>query len=242
MKRSAERHPAERRPARIAPVRGIFRTLGWLLVAMAFSVVAEWVGLTFFWSHEGARHSERMLHQEIQYLNHDFKRSLIVSRPAQFAHSVGRGFYRVLFEWTRVVDGVRWLERPVSASSSSIKAWLRSMYRPLAVYVQAAMNAIAVFGVRIAVLTLAMPAFVLFGLAALTDGLVKRDLRRWGGGRESAFMYHHAKRLIFPSLLGAWVIYLAMPVSIHPNLVILPFVLMFSIVIAIAGEKFKKYL
>ena len=83
----------------------------------------------------------------------------------------------------------------------------------------AAFTMTEVFAVRLAVLTLAMPAFLVFSLVALVEGLVQRDLRRWGGGRESAFVYHHAKKLLFPSLLLAWIIYLSLPFSLHPNFV-----------------------
>jgi len=46
------------------------------------------------------------------------------------------------------------------------------------------MQVTLVFAVRVAILTLAMPVLLLFSLVALVDGLVQRDLRRWGGGRE----------------------------------------------------------
>ena len=55
---------------------------------------------------------------------------------------------------------------------------------------QGAMQVTQLFSVRLAILTLAMPVFLLFSLVALVDGLVQRDLRRWGGGRESSFVYH----------------------------------------------------
>ena len=46
------------------------------------------------------------------------------------------------------------------------------------------------------------PVFVLFTLVALVDGLVRRDLRRWGGGRESSFVYHYAKQSV-PAVCSA---------------------------------------
>lgn len=52
---------------------------------------------------------------------------------------------------------------------------------------------------------------------------MQRDLRRWGGGRESAFVYHWAKRLALPLLELIWAIYLALPFSLHPSFVVLPF-------------------
>ena len=56
-----------------------------------------------------------------------------------------------------------------------------------------------------------MPVLLLFSLVALVDGFVKRDLRRWGGGRESSFVYHWAKQSAMPLLVLSWVIYLALP-------------------------------
>jgi integrating conjugative element membrane protein (TIGR03747 family) len=50
--------------------------------------------------------------------------------------------------------------------------------------------------------------FGLFTLVALVDGLVQRDLRRWGGGRESSFVYHYAKTAAMPLIIMAWVLYL----------------------------------
>jgi hypothetical protein len=46
--------------------------------------------------------------------------------------------------------------------------------------------------------------FVLFTLVALVDGLVRLDLRRWGGGRESSFVYHYAKQPVLPLVALAW--------------------------------------
>jgi integrating conjugative element membrane protein (TIGR03747 family) len=79
-------------------------------------------------------------------------------------------------------------------------------------------------------------------VVALVDGLVQRDLRRWGGGRESAFIYHHVKKLLFPSLLLAWIVYLGLPFSLHPNFVILPFAGLFAFAVTVTAGTFKKYL
>ena len=104
------------------------------------------------------------------------------------------------------------------------------------------MQVTQVFSVRLAVLALAMPVFVMFTMVAIVDGLVKRDLRRWGGGRESSFVYHWAKRSALPLLVLTWVIYLALPFSLHPSLVVLPFATLFALSVAVTASTFKKYL
>jgi integrating conjugative element membrane protein (TIGR03747 family) len=87
-----------------------------------------------------------------------------------------------------------------------------------------------------------MPLFLLFCLIGVVDGLVQRDLRRWGGGRESSYLYHYAKRSSGSFVIGAWVIYLALPFSIHPVFIVLPFAVLFAISVSIAATTFKKYL
>ena len=99
-----------------------------------------------------------------------------------------------------------------------------------------------VFSVRLAILCLATPVFLLFSLIGLIDGLVQRDLRRWGGGRESSYLYHYAKNSVWMFMLGAWVCYLALPVSLHPVFIVLPFAILFAISISVTASTFKKYL
>jgi integrating conjugative element membrane protein (TIGR03747 family) len=72
--------------------------------------------------------------------------------------------------------------------------------------------------------------------------LVKRDLRRWGGGRESSFVYHWAKCSALPLLVLTWVVYLALPFSLHPGFVVLPFAILFALSVELTASTFKKYL
>lgn len=95
---------------------------------------------------------------------------------------------------------------------------------------------------RCVILVLTAPLFILAAIVGFTDGLVSRDLRRFGAGRESAFVYHHAKRMVTPIFLTGWLIYLSLPFSIHPSLFLLPCALVFGLMIAIATASFKKYL
>ena len=104
------------------------------------------------------------------------------------------------------------------------------------------MQVTQVFCVRLAVLSLSMPVFFLFGLVGLVDGLVRRDLRRWGGGRESSFVYHYARRSVLPLMLSAWVTYLALPFSLHPAWIVLPFATLLALVVTVTAGTFKKYL
>ncbi len=238
---SAPRHPAERGIVG-ETFHVIIQTLTLLLAALLFSILVEWGGMVFFWPDEGTAHSRDMLAAELTYLNEDFKRSIVTTSPTLFAKRFADNFYHYGFEKTGFVKFMAWMKAPPFTGDNRIRMSLRKIYMPLSEYLVAAMTVSQVFAVRMAVLTLAMPVFLLFGLVGVTDGLVQRDLRRWGGGRESSFVYHHAKRFILPAVLGTWFVYLSMPVSVHPNYVILPFAVLFAVAVAITSSTFKKYL
>ena len=137
---------------------------------------------------------------------------------------------------------IRWVSPPPVTNEQGIRPTLHKVYRPVAEFVIAMMQITQVFSVRLAILALAMPVFLLFSLVALVDGLVQRDLRRWSGGRESSYVYHYAKRAALPLVVLTWVIYLSLPFSVHPSLVVLPFAILFALTMAITASMFKKYI
>jgi len=95
---------------------------------------------------------------------------------------------------------------------------------------------------RLSTAILFLPLFILFGLVGLTDGLVQRYLRRLGGGRESALIYHLAKQYIFVCITFSIFIYLVLPFKFQPEVLFLPFSIMFGLLISVAIRTFKKYI
>lgn len=182
-----------------------------------------------------------MLRAEIAYLDGDFRDSLLSSDPARVARRTANRAYHLLFETTRLERAGDWLRQAATKTDPSPPGMER-LYRPIADCITAAGQVLKLFMVRLTTLCLATPAFLLFGLVGFVDGLVQRDLRRWGGGRESSYLYHYAKRSVWGFLIAAWVIYLALPVSVNPAFVILPFAVLFALSISVTASTFKKYL
>jgi integrating conjugative element membrane protein (TIGR03747 family) len=218
------------------------KIIQWLLLSLVFSILVEWAGMVLWWPDEGLDHSRTMLDNEIRYLDTDFRRSIVTSDPARFAKRVADGSYHYLFEVTGFVGFIQWVSPPPATHERGLRPKLHDLYHPIADFVIATLQVTQVFSLRLAILTLAMPVFVLFSLVALVDGLVQRDLRRWGGGRESSFVYHYVKKAALPLLVMTWVIYLALPFSLHPTFVVLPFATVFALTVAVTASTFKKYL
>ncbi|KKN53322.1 hypothetical protein LCGC14_0603590 [marine sediment metagenome] len=205
----------------------------WLLLALLMSIITEWIGMNTKWSDEGVEHSRMMVKTELGYLNEDFQKSLIVQRPVQYAENVASAMHHFMYEKT----GIMALLSNVFRDSKT-----ESIARLIAEHVLAAVYVTQVFAIRLAILTLALPAFLIFAIVAATEGLVQRDIRKWSVGREHAGLYHHAKRWIPVTFIAPWVVYLAFPVSIHPNAVILPFASLFGLGIFMVTYLFKKHI
>ncbi|WP_417329729.1 TIGR03747 family integrating conjugative element membrane protein [Halomonas cupida] len=208
-----------------------FTLLGILVISIICSVLIEWVGIYFGWfSEPGSEHARQTMVSEMGYLDSQFTRSLLVSSPVEFATWI----VSTCYQWLFVKSGIAaW-----AASGSGSEGWIGV----IKIYLQAGMYVTLMTLTRCVILMLTAPLFILAGLVGFTDGLVSRDLRRFGAGRESAFVYHHAKRMVTPIFLTGWLIYLSLPFSIHPNLFLLPCALLFGMMITIATSSFKKYL
>ena len=204
----------------------------WLLGGLLLSVIVEWIGLVFFWPELGTSHSYQMMVTELGYLNEDFRHSILTqlpwieaATPAQFAAHVAQWFNHYVVQPLNLQ----------SIARSNVGHWMST-------FAQATINIIQLYGIRVAILVLATPLFAVAGLWAGIEGLIRRDLRKFGGGHESAYVFHHAKRLVKPALYAPAILYLAWPNSIHPSWIFLPFAALFAVAIITMATTFKKYL
>ena len=106
------------------------------------------------------------------------------SDPARFAKRVADGTYHTLFEVTGVVDLIQWVSPPLAPQERGLRPRLHQLYHPIAEFVLATLQVTQVFSLRLAILTLAMPVFVLFSLVALVDGsgATRSAPMGWGTG------------------------------------------------------------
>ncbi|EAA4453259.1 TIGR03747 family integrating conjugative element membrane protein [Salmonella enterica subsp. enterica serovar Java] len=230
---------------------GLFRLLLWrlpwhiigiLLASLLLSLVVEYAGLVFWWPEQGAQHARVMMETELRFLSSDFTRSLVMSQPSV-----------TVMSWVR--DGYRWFTENVGLSGTlsagnghgnlftqtlaTSGAWLAVK---LKVFLEATLYITVVFVVRVSILLLSVPLFVMAAAVAMVEGLSQRDLRRYGAGYESSFLYHHARGLIKPSLVYPVMAYLSWPVAAYPNAFLLPSALLFGVVLTVQASTFKKYL
>ena len=207
--------------------------LGWML-----SILLEWCGIAFgWWDQPGAGHSARLLRTELSWLDRDFTTPLAAGRLIEWADWGARQLYH----WSGLQGFVRWVVADPPAPWAGLET-LRRVLRYWGEYLLAAAYITQLVGARLVVVVLTLPAYAMIGVMSLVDGLVQRDLRRFGGGLESGLLYHHLKAMLRPMLSLPIFLYLISPWSLHPTTIFVPFVLGFGYFVQRTVARFKKYL
>ncbi|WP_186207368.1 TIGR03747 family integrating conjugative element membrane protein [Burkholderia gladioli] len=223
-----------------------FRFIGVMLGSLMLCIVIECIGMHFFWPAQGWHHAERMLDFELAQVSGAFRRSLLVQEPALTIHRLIEQAYEGLFVHSGLLAWMQASSARAEHDSLRPVKDLRYYLGLIAVHLQADLIAAAytvlVFLVRLGVLCLTLPLFIMAAFVGLVDGLVRRDVRRFGAGRESGFVYHRAKASLMPLAVLPWIIYLALPVSVSPSFVLLPAAALLGLATNIAAGSFKKYL
>ena len=224
--RAAQQRPKESQAGRANRASAVLGFASLLLSALLVSIVIEWLGIAFWWKEEGLQHSINMVTVEAGYLNSDFTEGLFNASPMLLIMRFASQSYYLVFEWTGLENGLRWVGESLE----------------IVEYTLAVPAITHLFFIRLGVLFFSLPVYALAAVAGITSGLTFRDIRRWSAGREFGRVYHFAKTFAPRMLMVAWFLYLAIPVSIHPNVIILPFAVLFAINVTIMSASYKKYL
>lgn len=200
--------------------------VGFCLGAWMLAITLEWLGDAFFWRNACASHSEQVLQTTWQWWR------------------VSAGAPVWLVEDLAIVSdtfqqGIAALVHSLNGQSGLF--WTEAVTTVIHCALLSAGNVTLTFLLRLAILLQALPLFVLITVIGLIDGLVRRDLRRFGAGHESGFVYHHARRMIASSLAATGLVWLAVPVFLVPEYVLMPGVVGMGLAISMAVVAFKKH-
>lgn len=208
------------------------KTVTALLGSLFFSLVLEWTGIIFFWPEQGAEHSHSVMNKELGWFAGNVTRSLLMTDPVMKMEAV----LHQVWQWFFIDSGfIPWVEQLQKKADNEWIHWIDTC-------IQATVYVTLTFVLRIFILLLSVPLFILAATVGFIDGLVRRDIRRFGSGYESGFIYHHAKKTVIPVFFTAGVIYLSLPFSVNPCVILLPAAGIFGCVITISTGTFKKYL
>lgn len=221
-----------------------FRFVGVLIGSLFLAVLIEWVSMLILWPDQGWHHAQAMLRHETEQLAANFLESLVVHEPAHTAQVWLDAAYRLVFVKTGLLAWIRDADAQTHANSlrgTDLRHYLGVVAVHLEGYLLAALYTGLTFLVRLLVLIMVLPLFVVAAFTGFVDGLVRRDIRRFGAGRESGFLHHRAKATMTPLAVFPWIAYLALPVSVSPLLVLLPCAVLLGLSVDVTVGSFKKY-
>ena len=192
----------------------------------ALVLVIDALFVVFIWEN-GAHHMAELIAAERQLLGLDSG-----SSAGRFVDAA----VVVAYDWVFVKTGLAdWL-------ATQRSGLLAAVINGLWVLVETAVLGLQLFAMRVAVLVLSLPLFVVVGATAVADGLYGWLMRRTRGARESGFIYHRAKRAVPAFLLLVWVVYLIPPTPMDPRWIMPPFIVAFAIALRLRVAFFKKHL
>lgn len=136
-------------------------------------------------------------------------------------HPLGNEILVLLEKGTsRVLMANRLLQKPFTAAAYTLVSFMQ----------------------RLVWLAAMLPLLCLCAITGLTEGLVRRELRRFGSGLESVFLHRYVIRSGSSVASTLWVFYLAQPLFLPAMLVLLPTALWFGIMVWMAAGSFKRWL
>ncbi|HCL5346676.1 TPA: TIGR03747 family integrating conjugative element membrane protein [Salmonella enterica subsp. salamae serovar [1],40:z35:e,n,x,z15] len=201
--------------------------IGFCLGAWMLAIALEWLGEAFLWRNTCASHSEQVLQATWQW----------------WRGSAGALVW--LVEDLAIVSGA--LQQGLAALIASLNGqsglfWTETVTTAIRCALLSAGNITLTFLLRLAILLQALPLFALIIVVGLIDGLVRRDLRRFGAGHESGFVYHHARRMISSGLIATGLVWLAVPYVLEPEYVLMTGAMGIGLAVSVTLGAFKKYL
>lgn len=194
----------------ISIIKMPFMLAGVLLFSLFISIVVEWIGISLFWFEEGSEHSRKILIAEIGYLSTSISENSSVNSIKESTLSIKSFIYYWVFEWTGIAAALNYL---VST-------------KVLTSYFQATINIVQIFVLRLTVTVLSLPLFLLCTFWGVLEGLIQRDLRRFGVDKERGLIYHESKLWLGAFVVMPIVLYFAFPFEINPVYVFPPFALL----------------
>jgi integrating conjugative element membrane protein (TIGR03747 family) len=215
---------------------GILWLLLWGAIVMLATLVADCLYVMWPYPHGalGVEAFQVQVRTEWAFLV-----NLCGERLPPLAATIYNGLHTVLFQWPGFDYMIARASDPSAMDSGG--EMMRKAVLNTQPFWGSALAGLQLFSIRVAVVGLSAPLCVGACIAGLADGLLSWYLRRTGGGRESGFVYHRAKRHAGHAILIVGFVYLALPIQLNPAVVLTSCIGLCATAVRIAAARFKKY-
>ncbi len=233
-------NPRPRGPVSVI-VAALIGFIASVVTSLFLGVAIEVLGDHTWWKGRATEHAKAQVVEDLGYIEL-FPKSVLVPDTVAFT----KHMVRLASKPWEALNAAAFFERTKNAAPAPAKPMQRILQRlivEIARVLEILLYVTQDTVVRLCVAFLALPAFAMACLLGLVDGLVKRDLRKWSGGRESSFVYHHSKHYTAWFLTAGFSLYLAWPIGgFNPAWMVLVFAALVAISLSVTVASFKKYL
>lgn len=200
-----------------------------VVFAVAVSVVVDMVQVATRWTAlgEGPRAMRQDIATELQIVTEESANVGLIGAPVDTMLAAHQQIYEWWEKKIDVLEILRLLGVPTQGRVMD--------------YLSVALLSFQQTALRLVELYFALPLVLMFALLGIVDGLVKRDLRRRGGARESSSRYDLIKRLIPLSITLAIVTYTAWTTVVDPAYVMVPGAMALGVLLRLMTASYKKY-
>ena len=213
--------PADRQQGWISQTLSwTFGVLGALVMTIALSVIIELVGIAAGWWPDS--HAAGLLFIERSYIESIDRFPLTALTPIVVAEHADQQAHALI--------GTVYTNALNTQASD-----------PLSPYLLGALNITLLVVLRLVVALFTLPGFALVAIAAVIDGGVRRDIRKYTGEHESSYVFHGTKRFVIPGIAATVSLYLLLPFAVYPALVFAPAMALFGYLLFVITGRFKKY-
>ncbi len=221
-----------------------FRWMFWIcMITMLSWALALGIGMYFHhsvWAGQGSAPFERALNALLEDAAMASGAWLLGDGALHLTIALSEWAYKLVFVWTGVEE-VYFMSQLGYANDALDAAFFR-LLASNAVEMEVAMLITRLYGAKVAMIAGALPLFAIAYAVAMVDGLTARYIRKAGGGRESAFIYHRAKwGIVMLTGTGAMCLVL-LPLDYSPRWILPPAAVAIGLLVRTQWAYYKKYL
>ena len=193
--------------------------------------------MTTYYPEQGAYRSLRLLEAEMSYLSAS---SLVTtgygSKMITLLLAAQQETYSFVSETLKLKSSLKTMSEVTFIQSGFARLGLLDPH----VYAISMLNMINVITVKVVVILLSLPIFLIVMIWSINAGLVQRAIRKYQVRNESSWIFHHAKRIKFWSIVLPVVVYLTWPDELSPVWVFGPCAFVYGASWFVMASKFKK--
>ena len=221
---------------------GVFKSTFFVFATFILATIVEWGGMHSWWKNE----SETRLSERTQLEVQRIESSVGTSFDTHWFHGATSYFStlrdRFLVPIEQSLEAQRQKLEETPQSMSAVVNATSQVRHSINQHLMVAIEVFRAWSFRMLAFMFGIVSISPLLLVGLIDGLVRREVRRWGGGRESAWLFTFASKSLFPTFILFLGIYALWPWSISFVWINGLMGVCWGVAIFLAIAKFKKYL